>query len=319
MDLQVRVTVPGGAERLEVTTDMPRDPGPGDLRLRHHAIGVNFIDVYHRRGLYPLPASGIPGVEGAGVVEAIGADVEGFRIGDRVVYAGVPGAYASTRLVPAWRAVRLPDDIPFERAAASMLRGLTVHMLLTVSYPVRGGSVLLVHAAAGGLGVMLTRWAKRLGATVIGTASTDEKAAFAMANGADHVIVGRNADVAGAVADLTEGAGVDMAIDGIGGDMLRRSLRCVRPFGVVASIGWVAGPVPPLHIKDLGQAMLATPSVMAYSADRARYADAARTVIAAFEAGIVAEIGGDYRLADAVTAHRDLEAGRMTGSLVLVP
>lgn len=319
VEFEVRIAAPGGPEVLEVVDAAPREPGPGEICLRQHAIGVSFIDIYHRRGLYPLPAPGVPGVEGAGIVEAIGPDVEGLRVGDRVVYAGAPGGYASTRLVPAWRAVRLPPEIPFEIAAASMLRGLTAHMLLTVSHPVRDGSVLLVHAAAGGLGVMLTRWAKTLGAVVIGTVSTPEKAAFATANGVDHVIVGRTADVVREVSDLTGGRGADFAIDGIGGDMLRQSLRSVRPFGAVASIGWVAGPVPPIGIDELGTATLAKPSVMAYAADQARYPEAANAVIGAFASGITAEISGRYRLNEAAKAQAELEAGHTTGSLVLLP
>ncbi|POF31032.1 quinone oxidoreductase family protein [Roseibium marinum] len=319
MDIQVRIAAHGGPEVLETMEATRRVPGPGEILLRQFAIGINFIDIYHRSGLYPLPEPRIPGVEGAGIVEAVGPDVEGLRIGDRVVYAGVPGGYTSIRLLPAWRAVRLPLSVPFETAATSMLRGLTANMLLTVSFPVRAGSVLLVHAAAGGLGAMLVRRAKRLGATVIGTASTQEKAAFATAAGADHVIVGRTADVAGEIADFTDGKGVDFVIDGIGGDMLRQSLRCVRPFGTVASIGWVAGPVPPIRIEELGMAALAKPSVMAYSADRGRYREAAQAVIEAIEAGIAVEIGGQFRLAEAAKAHMKLEAGDTTGSLVLLP
>lgn len=318
MDIQIRIKAPGGPEKLEASNGLPQEPGPGEIRLRQHAIGVNFLDIYHRSGLYPLASPCIPGVEGAGVVEALGADVEGVRIGDRVVYAGAPGAYASTRLLPAWRAVRLPQEIPFEVAATSMLRGLTTHMLLTVSHPVGAGSTLLVHAAAGGLGVMLTRWAKRLGASVIATTSNQEKAAFAMANGADHVIIGRNADIVSEISNLTNGKGVDFAIDGIGGDMLRKSLKCVRPFGTVASIGWVAGPVPPIEMEELGAASLAKPSVMAYSADRERYPEATGAVLEALRDGIIAEISGEYGLADAAKAHRALEDGHTTGSLVLL-
>ncbi len=319
MDIQIRMREPGGPEMLEAVEIAPQEPGPGDIRLRLHAAGVNFIDIYHRTGLYPLPEPRVPGVEGAGIVEAVGPGVDGVRVGDRVAYAGVPGGYASTRLLPAWRAVGLPDEIPLETAAVSMLRGLTAHMLLTVSYPVGEGSVLLVHAAAGGLGVMLTRWAKHLGATVIGTASTQRKAAVASRNGADHVIVGRDADIVREVADLTGGNGVDFAIDGIGGDMLGQSLRAVRPFGAVASIGWVAGPVPPVGIESLGTASLAKPSVMAYASDRERYARAADAVIEAFGAGILADIGGQYPLADAARAHAELEAGGTVGSLLLRP
>lgn len=319
MDISIRTRGAGGPEVLEVVPQEPQPPGRGEIRLRQHAVGVNFLDIYHRSGLYPLPAPGIPGVEAAGVVEALGPGVEHLQVGDRVAYAGAPGGYASTRLLPAWRAVRLPEDIGFDIAATSMLRGMTAYMLLTLGYPVGAGSTVLVHAAAGGLGTVLTRWSRHLGATVIGTASNEAKAALAIAHGADHVIVGRDADVVGEVARLTDGSGVDFAIDGIGGDMLRRSLRCVRPFGALASIGWVAGPVPPVEVQELGTVSLAKPSVMAYSADPARYPDAASAVVQAIRAGIVAGIGGRYRLAEAARAHRELEAGATTGSLLLMP
>ncbi|WP_065382831.1 quinone oxidoreductase [Hyphomonas sp. ND6WE1B] len=319
MDIRVCMKLPGGPDVLEVIGAVADPPGPGQVRLRHHAIGVSFIDIYHRKGLYPLESPKVPGVEGAGVIEAVGPGVEGLQVGDRAVYAGIPGAYASSRLLPAWRAVPLPSDIPFDIAATSMLRGLTTHMLLTVCHPVRPGSVLLVHAAAGGLGGILTRWAKHLDATVIGTVSSPEKGAIAKANGVDHVIVGRDADIVSETAVLTHGAGVDFVVDGVGGDMLRQSLRCVRPFGDVASIGWVAGPVPPIGIEELGLGTLSKPSVMAYAADSNRYRQAARAVMRALARGVTGEIGGTYRLADAAMAHAELEAGRTTGGLVLLP
>lgn len=319
MDIMVQIKAPGGPEALQVVGYPPEEPGPDQIRVRQHAIGVNFIDIYHRSGLHPLPPPFVPGVEGAGIVEAVGLGVKHIHVGDRIVYAGLPGAYASTRIIPAWRAIQLPANIDFKTAAASMLRGLTTHMLLTMTYPVTTGTVVLLHAAAGGLGVLLTRQAKRLGAKVIGTVSTPEKAALAKANGADHVIVGRNADVQREVVDLTNGKYVDYAIDGIGGDMLRQSLKCVRPFGVVANIGWAAGRVPPIDIEELGNAMLAKPSVMSYSADREHYPLAALAVLEAFEGGIVADLGGEFRLADAALAQTKLEAGLTTGSLVLVP
>lgn len=319
MDIAVEIRSPGGPEGLQVVSRAPQQPGPGEVRLRHHAIGVNFIDVYHRRGLYPLPPPAIPGVEGAGVIEALGSEVEGLAVGQRVAYAGTPGAYASTRLLPAWRALPLPSEVSFAQAAGSLLRGLTVEMLLHESYPLRAGSTLLVHAAAGGLGGLLTRRAKRLGARVIGTASTPEKAAIARANGADAVVVGREADLAAEVAALTEGRGVDFAIDGIGGAMLARSLKCVRPFGLVASIGWVAGPVPPLRLEELGLAALAKPSVMAYAADPTRYPAAAAAVLAGLAEGLEAGAAGSYPLAEAAAAQAELEAGSLTGSLILRP
>jgi NADPH2:quinone reductase len=203
-----------------------------------------------------------------------------------------------------------------------MLRGLTAHMLFTRTFPVGAGNTILVHAAAGGLGAMLVRWAKHLGATVIGTVGSAEKAKMAKTFGADHVIVGRHADIVSEIANLTGGRGVDFAIDGIGGDMLRKTFACVRPFGTVASVGQAAGPIPPISVEELGgrrSLSFARPSVMAYAADLHTYAVASEALIAVMQAGVVAEIGGEYSLVDAAKAHADLEAGRTTGSLLLIP
>lgn len=324
MDQVVRMIGVGGVEQLEVVSCEPRIPGAGEVRIRHAAIGVNFIDIYHRSGLYPLvqlPA--VLGVEGAGVIEAIGKGVSGLAIGDRVAYAGAPvGAYAATRLLPRSRAILLPDDIDLRVAAASMLRGLTAHMLLTRTYPVSANSTILVHAAAGGLGAMLVRWSKYIGATVIGTAGSSEKAEIARMHGADHVIIGREADIVSEVLNLTGGIGVDFAIDGIGGDMLNKTLACVRTFGTVASIGQAAGPIPPMSVDQLGprrSLALARPSVMAYAADQDTYAAASEALITMMQAGVIADIGAEYPLAQAAKAQADLEDGRTTGSLLLIP
>lgn len=323
MNTVVRMTGIGGVENLEPARIRDEEPAAGTVRIRHVAIGVNFIDIYHRIGLYPLPLPAVPGVEGAGVVEAIGDNVTGLAIGDRVAYAGAPvGAYAQLRTIPAARLIRLPEDIAFRDAAASMLKGLTAHMLLTRTWPVKAGDTLLVHGAAGGLGSMLVRWAKHLGATVIGTTGSREKAKIALGYGADHVIVGRNADLAAEVASLTDGLGVDYAIDGIGGAMLARSLACTRRFGMVASIGQAAGPIPPLAVEEIGpirSLSLARPSVMAYAADATLYPQAAAALLEVMRKGITAGIGGEYPLADAAQAQADLESGRTTGSLLLVP
>ena len=322
MDKAVRLRSPGGIERLEVIDWPAQVPGPNEIRVRHHAIGVNFIDIYHRTGLYPLPTPAIPGIEGAGIVEALGDNVAGVSVGQRVAYAGLPGAYAATRLLPAWRAIPLPATISSRLAAASVLRGMTAHMFLTRTYPVLPGTVLLIHAAAGGLGVVLTRWAKSLGATVIGAVGSQEKAETARANGADLVIVGRDVDLIAEVARLTEGRGVNFAIDGIGGGTLAKTLGCVRRFGTVASIGQAAGPIPPVAVEEIGPVRslcLARPSVMAYAADKDIYATAMTAVLAMIEAGIAAEVGGNYRLEAAAEAQADLEAGRTIGSAVLQP
>ncbi len=322
MDGAIRLTCPGGPEKLQWIAWPLEDPGPGEIRIRHEAIGVNFLDIYHRTGLYPLPAPAIPGVEGAGVVEAVGDGVEGLSAGQRVAYAGAPGAYAATRLLPAWRAVPLPDAVSAEVAAASLLRGLTAQMLLTRTCPVSPGAIVLVHAAAGGLGAILTRWIKHLGGTVIGTAGSEERAALARAQGADHVVVGREADIVAEVARLTDGRGCDFAVDGIGGPMLAKTFRCVRRFGMVVSIGQAAGPIPPVAVDEIGPVRsltFARPSVMAYTAEREGYPEAVRAVLAMIEAGIAAGRGPAYPLAAAAEAHADLEAGRIAGSAILRP
>ena len=322
MDYMVSISGVGGVDQLEVVPCLPLMPGPGEVRIRHEAIGVNFVDIYQRVGLYPLPLPAILGVEGAGLIEAVGEGVADIAIGDRVAYSCAIGAYAATRLLPSERIIPLPDDISTRVAAASMLRGLTAHMLLTRTFPVSAGNTILIHAAAGGLGAMLVRWAKHLGATVIGTAGSAEKAQIAKTFGADHVIVGRNADIVSEIAALTEGRGVDFAIDGIGGDMLRKTFACVRPFGTVASIGQAAGPIPPISVEELGgrrSLSFARPSVMAYAADTHTYAVASEALIAVMQAGVVAEIGGEYSLVNAAQAHANLEAGHTTGSLLLIP
>jgi NADPH2:quinone reductase len=285
----VRLRAPGGIEQLEVKQVELPPPAADEARLRQTAIGVNFIDIYQRSGLYPLPSAAIPGVEAVGVVAAIGADVTTLAVGDRVAYAGAPvGAYASERNLPAWRAVKLPDELSDEAVASSFVKGITAHMLLRRVFPVGPGTTILVHAAAGGLGQLLTRWASRLGATVIGTVGSEAKAAIARAAGAHHVIIGRDADFGQVISDLTDGRGVDVAYDGIGGVTLKRTLACVRPFGVVASIGQAGGPIAPLDVEELGprrSLIFARPSVMAYMNE----------------------------------AHADLEAGRTCGALYLKP
>ncbi|MBS0534904.1 MAG: quinone oxidoreductase [Proteobacteria bacterium] len=322
MDIKIELLAPGGIDQLQAVPCARQDPGPTEIRLRHEGIGVGFIDIYHRTGLYPLPMPAVLGVEGAGTVEAVGGEVRHLKAGDRVAYAGIPGAYAATRLLPTWRAIKLPEAVDPLLAATAFLRGMTVHMLVTRIFPVRAGCVLLVHAAAGGLGLTLTRWAKHLGATVIGTAGSVEKADIARANGADHVIVGRHTDFAAEVAKLTMGKGVDFAIDGIGGDVLRKTFACVRRFGTVASVGQAAGHIPPITVDELGPVrtlMLARPSVMAYAAEQETYTVAAQAVLDAIERGLITRTVRAYPLAQAAEAQRALEAGETTGSPVLVP
>ena len=319
----IRLKAPGGADQLESTTVELPPPQDDGIRIRQTAIGVNFIDIYQRMGLYPLPPAAIPGVEAAGIVTAVGASVNSLGVGDRVVYAGAPvGAYASERNLPAWRAVRLPPSIADDVAASVFVKGITAHMLLTRVYPVGTGTTVLIHSAAGGLGQLMTRWARHLGATVIGTAGSEAKATTSRDAGAHHVIVGRDADFAGAIADLTSGRGVDVAYDGVGGATLAKTLQCVRPFGVVASIGQSAGAIPPVDVEDLGprrSLMLARPSVMAYMNVKEDYRVTADAVLSAVEEGVLRTAGKSYRLSEAAQAHADLEGGRTSGSLYLVP
>jgi NADPH:quinone reductase len=318
----VQLRSPGGVDRLETAEVVLPAPLAGEILVRQTAIGVNFIDIYLRTGLYPLshlPA--VLGVEGAGVVTAVGADVAGLQVGDRVAYAGAVGAYATERLLPAWRAVQLPPAVTDVAAASAMARGMTAHMLMTRVHAVGPNTVALVHGAAGGLGSLLARWAKRAGATVIGAVGSAPKVAFAREAGCDHVIVGRDIDLAAAVAALTGGRGVDVAYDGVGGAMLRKTLACVRPFGTVASIGQVAGPIPPLDVEELGprrSLTFARPSVMAYMSEPATYRQAAFDVTKAMADGLLPVIGQTYPLAEAARAHADLEAGRTTGSVLLL-
>ena len=319
----IRLRAPGGADQLESATIELAPPQADEIRIRQTAVGVNFIDIYQRMGLYPLPPAAIPGVEAVGVVTSVGANVTSPRVGDRVAYAGAPvGAYASERNLPAWRALRLPPSIADEAAASVLVKGITAYMLLTRVYPVEAGTTVLIHSAAGGLGQLMTRWARHLGATVIGTVGSELKAAAARHAGAHHVIVGRDADFAREVAGLTDARGVDVAYDGVGGATLAKTLLCVRPFGVIASIGQSAGAIPPVDVEDLGprrSLMLARPSVMAYMNVADDYRVAAGAVLSAVREGILPSAGTAYRLSDAAQAHADLEGGRSSGSLYLVP
>ena len=319
----VRVKGPGGVEQFEVVEVELPPPAANEIRIRQTAIGVNFVDIYQRSGLYPMPSANIPGVEGAGVVEAVGANVTSVRVGDRIAYAGAPvGAYAAERNLPAWRAVKLTDALSDEVVASSFVKAVTAHMLLFRVYPVVSGTTLLVHSAAGGLGQLLTRWASHLGATVIGTAGSEAKAEIARQAGARHVIVGRDADFAQAVGDITGKRGVDVAYDGVGGVTLAKTLACVRPFGVVASTGQAGGPIPPIDVSDLGprrSISLARPSVMAYMNEPEAYRSAAEAVIAGIQSGVLKVSGNPYPLNEAARAHADLEAGRTSGALYLKP
>jgi NADPH2:quinone reductase len=324
MSLAIEMRAIGGPEVLTlVDVDVP-PPGAGEVQIRQTVIGVNFIDIYHRLGLYRLPRlPAVIGVEGAGVVEAVGADVSGVEAGDRVAYAGLPaGGYAERRNCPVTRIVKLPDAISDRVAGSAMLRGLTAHMLLHKVYPLCAGDFLLVHAAAGGLGQCLTRWAKRLGATVIGTVGSEAKIGVAEAAGADLVLLHTAADWPEAVKRASDGLGVHLAYDGIGGETLARTLSTVRPFGVAASMGAAGGPIPAVEVDQLGPVRcisLSRPSVIAYTNDPALYAPATADLFAALADGLSGTVGAEYPLREAARAHADLEAGRTTGSVILLP
>lgn len=321
-DQIVLLNAPGDVTQFRLQDQPPQSPAAGEIKVRHQAIGTNFVDVYHRKGLYALPSyPAVIGVEAAGVVEEVGPDVTAFSPGDRVAYAGPPvGAYASTRIMAAERVIALPDAVSARMAASSLLKGMTAYMLLKKVTHVADGSTVLIHAAAGGLGSILVRLAKSLGATVIGTVSTPEKAALATASGADHLIVGRGADIVTEVKRLTGGNGVDVAYDGIGGDMLLKSIRTVRPFGTAVTIGQAAGPIPPVAVEELRPGKsLSHPSIMAWCADIGRYREAAEAAIAAMERGIVCEISAEYGLAEVAKAHEEMETGRSAGSILLIP
>jgi NADPH2:quinone reductase len=320
----VRIHAYGASAQLETEWLPVPPPGPGQVRIRHAAIGVNFVDVYHRTGLYPLAA--LPaalGVEGAGVIEAVGPGVSGIAVGQRVAYAGAPvGSYAAVRNLPAERAVALPDAIPFDVAAGAMLRGITAHMLLAYVRQVRAGDTILLHAAAGGLGLIVVQWAKAMGARVIGTVGNRAKAELALAHGVDRVVLYREQDFVVAARDFTDGEGVDYAIDGIGGDTLRRTFDAVRPYGMAASIGQVAGDIGTIDPSELGpyrSIAFARPGVFRFMSSLQRYREGAQATLDRLAAGMRVRIGTQLALADAGEAHRLMEAGQTVGSVLLRP
>jgi len=322
----VRFDRHGGPEVLRwEEIDLP-DPGPGEVRVRHGAVGLNFVDTYVRSGLYPSPLPGGLGAEAAGVVEAVGPGVEGFAPGDRVARATGPlGAYAEAQVVPADVLVRVPDAVDDRTAAAVLLKGLTVQFLLRQTHDVGPGTVLLGHAAAGGVGLLLGRWAKALGATTIGTASTPAKRALAAANGWDHVLASRDpdVDVAAEVRRLTDGRGVDVVYDGVGADTFDVSLRALRRRGLLVSYGNASGPVPPvapLALMQHGSLFLTRPTLAHHADTPDRLRSMAAEVFALVADGTLAvTVGQEVPLAEAARAHEDLEAGRTTGSTVLRP
>lgn len=324
MTYAIRLHQTGGPEVLRwEEIDVP-PPAAGEARVRHDAVGLNFIDTYHRTGLYPLPLPSGIGLEAAGVVEAVGAGVSEVQVGDRVAYAGGPvGAYAEVRNIPAHRLLKLPESINFNTAAAMMLQGLTAAYLLRRTYRVQPGDTVLIHAAAGGVGLIASQWAKALGATVIGTVGSAAKSELAKAHGCDHVINYSTENFTQRVREITGGEGVAVVYDGVGKDTFIGSLDSLRPMGTMVSYGNASGPVPPLDLillSQKGSLFITRPTLMNYTAKRADLEVLGADLFEMVGAGKVRiEINQTYPLAEAAQAHRDLEARKTTGSTILLP
>ena len=324
MNHAIRIHQTGGPDVLcWETVDVPA-PAAGEATVRHHAVGLNFIDTYHRTGLYPLPLPSGIGLEGAGVVEAVGDGVPDLKVGDRVAYAGGPlGAYAQVRNIPAHRLLKLPDAIDFKTAAAMLLQGLTATYLLRRTYRVQPGDAVLIHAAAGGVGLIACQMAKALGATVIGTVGSAAKGELARAHGCDHVIDYSREDFTRRVREITGGEGVPVVYDGVGKDTFMGSLDSLRPLGMMVAYGNASGPVPPfdlLLLTQKGSLYITRPTVANYTAKRADLEALGAELFEMVGSGRVRiEINQTYPLADAAQAHRDLEARRTTGSTILLP
>ncbi|UIF90047.1 quinone oxidoreductase [Cupriavidus sp. UYPR2.512] len=320
----IRIQETGGPEVMKwVDVDLP-EPGPREIRVRHETVGLNFIDVYFRTGLYPMPLPGGIGMEAAGTVIAIGEEVRRFTIGDRVAYAGrTPGAYAMERTVPEDEVVLLPDSVSFAEAAAVTLQGLTTQYLLRRAYRVKAGDTILIHAAAGGVGLLACQWAKALGATVIGTVSSDAKAELARENGCDFPIVYSRENFTERVREITDGQGVPVVYDSIGKDTYIGSLDCLAPLGTFVSFGNSSGPLPPLEAFELtrrGSLFFTRPQLFHYAAKTSDLDEMARDLFAMIGTGLVkANIGRRYPLLDVAQAHTDLESRSTVGSSILIP
>jgi NADPH2:quinone reductase len=317
------VSSTGGPEKLELVDRDPGAPGPGEIRLRNRAIGLNFIDVYQRSGLYKMPMPFVPGNEGAGEVTAVGEGVTEFAVGDRVGYIGPAGAYAEERLLPAEKAIPLPDGIDFETAAAVMLKGMTAYYLLFETWPLQRGESILWQAAAGGVGLIACQWARALGATVYGTAGSDEKVALALENGCHEVINYRTEDFAPRIRELTDGRGVDVVYDGVGKATFEASLDCLRRRGLMVSFGNASGPVsiPNLGIlASKGSLYVTRPTTAGYFVTSAELRAAAQALFKAVSAGDVrVHVNQRFPLEAAAEAHGGLEARETTGSTLLLP
>src|SRR5450631_717513 len=320
----IRFHQTGGPEVLQWESVTVGDPGSGEARVRHAAIGLNYIDTYHRSGLYKLPLPSGIGLEAAGVVEAVGPGVTDIKAGDRVAYCGgPPGSYSEARVMPADKLVRIPDGVSERSAATLMLKGLTVQYLFRQTFPLAGGETILFHAAAGGVGLIACQWARTLGVAMIGTVGSDEKAALAKANGCAHTIVSTRENFVERVKELTGGKGVPVVYDSIGKDTFPGSLDCLKPRGLFVSFGSSSGPIAAFDLGLLGQkgALYATrPSLVTYAGTRPQLLAMADEVFALVKAGkIVSDARQTYALKDAAQAHRDLESRKTTGATLLLP
>lgn len=324
MPKAIRIHQAGGPDVMRYESVAVPAPGPGEALVTHGAVGLNFIDCYHRSGLYPLPLPAVIGMEGAGVVEAVGTGVSEVKVGDRVAYAAPPpGSYAEQRVIPADRLVVLPEDISDRQAAAMMLQGMTVEYLIRRTFEVRPGQTVLFHAAAGGVGLIACQWLNHLGATVIGTVGSEDKAALAKAHGCHHTINYRTENFAERVKDITGGKGVPVVYDSIGKDTWDGSLDCLRPQGLMVSFGNASGKVPPIDLGVLGprgSLYVTRPTLMTYSASREDLLGSANALFDVVRSGAVKiEIKQTYPLSESVQAHKDLEGRKTTGSTLLLP
>jgi len=323
MTKAIRIHANGGPEVMHWEDVPTPEPGPGEALVHHAAVGLNYIDVYFRTGLYKSQLPATIGMEGSGTIVAVGAGVTDLEVGDRVAYAGGPiGAYATERVIAADRLVKLPDNIDFNTGAAMMLQGLTAQYLLRRTFPVQAGQTILVHAAAGGVGLILCQWAKHLGASVIGVVSTEAKAELARAHGADHVVIG-HATLPAEVKRITGGAMVPVVYDSVGKDTFNTSLDCLAPLGMMITFGNASGPVPPFDLGVLsakGSLYVTRPTLATYTAKRADLVRAANELFDVVSSGAVAiRVNQTFPLSEAAAAHRALEARQTTGSTVLVP
>jgi len=320
----IRIHRYGGPEAMVWDEIELGRPGPGEVRLRQTAVGLNFIDTYHRTGYYPLPElPAILGREAAGVVEEVGEGVTEFQPGDRAAYVLAPGSYVDERLIAAEQLIPLPEGVDDRQAAAVMIKGLTAHYLLRKTHAVQTGETILVHAAAGGVGLLLCQWARHLGATVIGTVGTTEKANLARAHGCEHPILYSEEDFVARVREITDGKGVPVVYDSVGESTFEKSLDCLAPLGLMVTFGQSSGPAPPLDVTTLaqkGSLFLTRPTLFSYVARREDLLANSKELLDLVASGVLRiEIGQSYPLKDAEQAHRDLEARRTSGSTVLLP